>query len=408
MSEVPATEPRDDGDWAIDVSRVTKRFRLRGASASLKTAAIDFLRGRPPRTFTALDDVSLRVRRGETVGIVGANGAGKSTLLSIIAGTIRATSGTARTRGSVSSLLELGAGFHPDLTGRENVMLDGAIMGIPRETMRRRFDEIVDFAGLAEFIDQPVRHYSSGMYVRLGFSVAVQVDPDILLVDEVLAVGDADFQRKCLEKMAEFRDRGKAMLLISHDINTVRRVADRVAYLAKGRLLAFGDPADVSSAYEREAEAAAAASVAQREWGTGEARIVRAACVDPATGEERTGSLALRSPGRTEFRLRWGAARRVEWPVFGFSIADRATSRVVFGTNTQIAGRRIPAIEGEGGLAFSVDLSRLHPGDYLVSFSLHSEDHKTNYHRLEHALRLKVENGLWFDGLVSLPVEWTI
>ena len=301
MSDNPSDEIRDD-EWAIDVSHVTKRFRLQDASRSLKTAALDLLRRRAPQTFTALDDVSLRVKRGETVGIVGANGAGKSTLLSIIAGTLRATSGTARTRGTVSSLLELGAGFHPDLTGRENVMLYGAIMGIPRETMRRRFDEIVDFAGLAEFIDQPVRYYSSGMYVRLGFSVAVQVDPDILLVDEVLAVGDADFQRKCLEKMAEFRDRGKAMLLISHDINTVRRVADRVAYLAKGRLLAFGDPMDVSSAYEREAEAAAAASVAQREWGTGEAKIVRAVCVDPATGEERGGSLALRSPEKTEFR----------------------------------------------------------------------------------------------------------
>ena len=289
MSDNPADEIRDD-EWAIDVSHVTKRFRLQGSSRSLKTAALDLMRRRAPQTFTALDDVSLRVKRGETVGIVGANGAGKSTLLSIIAGTLRATSGTARTRGSVSSLLELGAGFHPDLTGRENVMLYGAIMGIPRETMRRRFDEIVDFAGLEEFIDQPVRFYSSGMYVRLGFSVAVQVDPDVLLVDEVLAVGDADFQRKCLGKMDEFRARGKSLLLISHDIHTVRRVADRVAYLARGRMLDVGDPLLVSEAYMKDSVLEADAALAKHEWGTGEAKFTRAAHLDPATGKEVEGT----------------------------------------------------------------------------------------------------------------------
>ncbi|MBR1609586.1 MAG: ABC transporter ATP-binding protein, partial [Kiritimatiellae bacterium] len=235
-------------DWTVDVSGVVKRFKLRPSAGSLKTAAIDFLARRKAREFTALDGVTLRVRRGETVGIVGENGAGKSTLLSIVAGTMRPTAGTVRTRGTVSSLLELGAGFHPDLTGRENVMLYGAIMGIPRSTMRRRFDEIVEFSGLEKFIDQPVRFYSSGMYVRLGFSVAVQVDPDILLVDEVLAVGDADFQRKCLAKMDDFRRAGKSMVLISHDIATVRRVSDRIAYLSHGKLIGIGDPAEMSRA----------------------------------------------------------------------------------------------------------------------------------------------------------------
>ena len=406
MSDDPATEIRDD-EWAIDVSHVTKRFRLQDASRSLKTAAIDLLRRRAPQTFTALDDVSLRVKHGETVGIVGANGAGKSTLLSIIAGTLRATSGTARTRGTVSSLLELGAGFHPDLTGRENVMLYGAIMGIPRETMRRRFDEVVDFAGLEEFIDQPVRFYSSGMYVRLGFSVAVQVDPDVLLVDEVLAVGDADFQRKCLGKMDEFRARGKSLLLISHDIHTVRRVADRVAYLARGRMLDVGDPLLVSEAYMKDSVLEADAALAKHEWGTEEAKFERAAVVDPATGEEREG--VVECTGKSvRFRLRWRASRRIADPVVGFSIADRLSGRNVFGSNTQIAGVRVPDLDGEGGLELELDLSRLHAGEYLVSFSMHSADHKTNYHRLEHALRLKVVNDLWFDGLVCLPVQWTI
>ena len=399
------SDPRDD-DWAIDVSHVTKRFRLTGPSRSLKTAALDLIRGRRPSFFTALDDVSLRVERGETVGIVGANGAGKSTLLSIIAGTLRATSGTARTRGTVSSLLELGAGFHPDLTGRENVMLYGAIMGIPRETMRRRFDEIVEFAGLREFIDQPVRFYSSGMYVRLGFSVAVQVDPDILLVDEVLAVGDADFQRKCMDKMDEFRARGKSLLLISHDVNAIRRIANRVAYLAHGRLLDVGDPLLVSEAYMKDSVLSKADALAAHEWGNEEAKFVRAAVVDPDTGAEREGVVECR--GRSvRFRLHWRAERRIEDPVVGFSVSDCVSSRNIFGSNTQIAGHRIPFIEGDGFIELELDLSRLHAGEYILSFSLHSADHATNYHRLENALRLKVVNDLWFDGIVSLPCSWS-
>ena len=286
-------------------------------------------------------------------------------------------------------------------------MLYGAIMGIPRETMRRRFDEVVDFAGLEEFIDQPVRFYSSGMYVRLGFSVAVQVDPDVLLVDEVLAVGDADFQRKCLGKMDEFRARGKSLLLISHDIHTVRRVADRVAYLARGRMLDVGDPLLVSEAYMKDSVLEADAALAKHEWGNEEAKFERAVVVDPATGEEREG--VVECAGRSvRFRLRWRASRRLPAPVVGFSIADRLSGRNVFGSNTQIAGVRVPDLDGEGGLELELDLSRLHAGEYLVSFSMHSADHKTNYHRLEHALRLKVVNDLWFDGLVSLPVEWTV
>ena len=175
---------------AIEVCNVTKRFRLASSAGSLKTAVIDWVRRRPDKQFTALDDVSFTVSKGETLGLIGSNGAGKSTMLSIIARTLSPTAGCVRSSGVISSLLELGAGFHPDLTGRENVLLYGAIMGISRETMRNRFDAIVDFSGLSDFIDQPVRFYSSGMYVRLGFAVAVQVDPDILLVDEVLAVGD--------------------------------------------------------------------------------------------------------------------------------------------------------------------------------------------------------------------------
>ena len=389
------------GETAIEVCNVVKRFRLAASAGSLKTAALDCLRRRPARRFTALDDVSFTVSRGETLGLIGANGAGKSTLLSILAGTMVATSGHVRTHGVVSSLLELGAGFHPDLTGRENVLLYGAIMGIPRETMRRRFDAVVDFSGLAAFIDQPVRFYSSGMYVRLGFAVAVQVDPDILLVDEVLAVGDADFQRRCLEKMAEFRRAGKAMLIISHDMNTIRSVSDRIAYLDHGVLKGIGAPHEMTARYGADS-VAANGGASSREWGTGEARIESVAMVDAAGApcDVPPADQMLR------FRLAWRAPKRIATPTFGFSIAD-GEGATVFGSNTEIAGFDLPFIEGEGTLTLAVDAAALHAGGYTMSFSLHSRDHAVNYHRLEHAMPFYLPGRARFDGVCHLPSAWS-
>ena len=394
-------------ECVIDVSHVVKRFRLASTGSSLKNAVIDLARRRKPREFTALDDVSLRVYRGETVGLVGENGAGKSTLLSIIAGTMRPTAGSVATRGSVSSLLELGAGFHPDLTGRENVMLYGAIMGLPRATMEKRFDEIVWFSGLEKFIDQPVRFYSSGMYVRLGFSVAVQVDPDILLVDEVLAVGDADFQRKCLEKMDEFRRAGKSMLLISHDIATIRRVSDRIAYLSHGRLEGLGDPATIAKAYLDDSIRANAAA-RRREWGTLDARFVSARFADPGSGADVEGILLETSCDRVRVRLRWHADKRLPVPVCGFSIEEADSGRIVNGSNTQQAGVALPALCGDGGAELELDLSGVQAGDYLLSFSLHSADHSVNWHRLERCLLLRLRSRKAFDGVCAVPSAWTL
>jgi lipopolysaccharide transport system ATP-binding protein len=222
------------------------------------------------------------VARGETLGIIGSNGAGKSTLLSLLAGTMAPTRGTVACRGTVSSLLELGAGFHPDLTGRENVFLWGAILGLSRQWMRRRFDAIVEFAELSGFIDQPVKHYSSGMYVRLGFAVAVEVDPDILIVEEVLAVGDAVFQRKCLDRMARFRREGKTLLVVSHDLQTIRAVSDRILLLDEGRIRGLGSPSQVLNRYERVWRQRFCAEQA-REYGTGEAAIEDVLFLDAAT-----------------------------------------------------------------------------------------------------------------------------
>ena len=380
---------------AIIVDNVTKRFNLVTAGArSLKTAVIDAVRHRRSvREFTALDGVSLNVKRGETLGIIGANGSGKSTLLSIIARTMTPTSGTVETRGVVSSLLELGAGFHPDLTGRENVMLYGSIMGISREVMRSRFDAIVDFAGLGEFIDQPVRFYSSGMYVRLGFSVATQVDPDILLVDEVLAVGDHDFQRKCLAKMDEFRKAGKSMILISHDLNAICAVADRAVCLRKGKLIGEGDPGEIAGLYSLDSKGAGASDPAQRrEWGTRDARITDAALTDSTDGVLR-------------FKISYSTTRRIETPTFGFAISTE-DGRVVCGSNTEIEGFNPAFIDGDGSFTLRLDCSRLRTGIYLMSFSLHSRDHQTNYHRLDNSLSVRINTDAKFDGIVKLNAEW--
>lgn len=386
---------------AIEVNQITKQFRLTASAGSLKTAVLDVLRKRAPQRFTALQDVSFTVSPGETLGLIGANGAGKSTLLSIIARTLYPTSGSVKTRGMVSSLLELGAGFHPDLTGRENVLLYGAIMGIPRETMRKRFDAIVEFSGLAQFIEQPVRFYSSGMYVRLGFAVAVQVNPDILLVDEVLAVGDADFQRRCLDKMAEFRRAGKAMLIISHDMNTIRSVSDRIAYLDHGVLKGIGAPHEMAARYGADTVAASSAS-AQREWGTGEARISSVRFVN---AQNQPCDIP---PDDAQLRIQiaWEAAQRIVTPTFGFSIAD-SEGHTVFGSNTEIEKFDLPFIEGSGQLILSLDASALHAGGYSLSFSLHSRDHSQNYHRLEHALPFYLPGRAHFDGICHLPSQWS-
>lgn len=397
------SEERDD--WMIDVQHVTKRFVLSSTTRYLKTAAIDAVKRRGQKLFTAIDDVSFRVYKGETVGIIGANGAGKSTLLSMVAHTLTPSSGVVRTRGTISSLLELGAGFHPDLTGRENVMQYGAIMGIPHKTMKQRFDEIVDFAGISEFIDQPVRFYSSGMYVRLGFAVAVQVDPDILLVDEVLAVGDSDFQRKCLAKMDEFRKAGKSMLLISHDLPTIRRVSDRIAYLSHGKLIGLGDPAKVSRNYEEDS-IRNNVSARRKEWGTGEARIARVTVVDPESGTGRDDGFAEITGTKIVVRIQWHADQRVDKPVVGFSISDVGSGRCIFGSDTRVSGLDIPSIDGDGEVVLTINADDLQAGDYLMSFSIHNWDNNVNFHRLENHFLLRTRGGRCFDGLFRLPVSF--
>jgi ABC-type polysaccharide/polyol phosphate transport system ATPase subunit len=391
-------------DIAIQVEGVGKRFRLRSAGGNtLKSLVMDRFRhgADTTRELWAVKDVSFTVEKGTTLGLIGANGAGKSTLLALLAGTMMPTEGKLQTRGTISSLLELGAGFHPDLTGRENVFLAGAIMGLTREQMNRRFDAIVEFADIGRFIDQPVKHYSSGMYVRLGFAVAVEVDPDVLLVDEVLAVGDASFQRKCLRRMAEFREQKKTMLIISHDLNTIQTVSDQILFLDHGRVLGHGAPGKVIGQYEtfwREQMS----SERRREWGTREVVLTGAQFLDES-GCETTKFIWGQA---LTVRLHYEAAHPVGPSVFGFGISDE-NGHLVHGNNTQIENVSIPALSGKGMIVLKLPSLNLAKGTYLFSFSVHSADHRVNYHRLDHAFAIGVEASKQFEGICYMPSQWS-
>src|SRR5688572_12563195 len=240
---------------AIDVtnaSKVYRRYSRRHQFSTLKSALLSrsLIRDlRPDGTFAALRDVTFAVPRGRTLGVIGRNGSGKSTLLKLVAGITKPTTGTVRVAGRISALIELGAGFHPEISGRENVFINGIMLGLTKRQIRDRFDAIVDFAELREFIDAPVKTYSSGMYMRLGFAVAIHVEPDVLLVDEVLAVGDEGFTHKCLDKFAEFRRRGKTVLLVTHSLGLVERFCDEALWMDGGHVRATGDPRRVVGAY---------------------------------------------------------------------------------------------------------------------------------------------------------------
>ncbi len=368
----------------IEFDRVSKRFALQRETTTTVLGAITsrFRRSRRDveEDFWALRDVSFRIEAGETVGIVGANGGGKSTTLKLISRVLEPTSGRIRVQGRIGALLELGAGFHPDLTGRENIYLNGSLLGLSREEIHRSFDDIVAFAELERFIDVPVKHYSSGMYVRLGFAVAVHTHPDILLVDEVLAVGDATFQRKSLERILELKRAGATIVFVSHSAEMVRSLCQRAIWLDDGRVVA-DDLADVvltryqNQSWAEEAERVQAEESApppaqqdEHRWGT-QRVIIEAVRILNAAGEEpyhfRTGEPLI-------LEMTWRARERVEAPVFGMAIF-RSDGIHVTGPNTQFAGLEIPALEGTGKVTFTIPSLPLLEGVYQVSVAVHNQ-----------------------------------
>jgi ABC-2 type transport system ATP-binding protein len=373
----------------IVVDDVWKTFRLYDErNQSLKAAVMRGRRARY-REFDALKGVSFEVPAGSTFGLIGENGSGKSTLLKCIARILRPDRGRVTSHGKVSALLELGAGFHPELSGRENVFLNGAILGMSKKQIEERFDAIVEFAGLAEFIDSPVKNYSSGMYVRLGFSVAINVDPDILLVDEVLAVGDEAFQRKCSEKFAEFKANGKTIIVVSHALGTMRTLCDNLALLEHGNLVEVGEAAHIVDDYLDDVHVdRVQAEDGGTRWGSGEGQITRIEMLD-ATGSAVS---SIRTGDPATFRFHYELREPIERPVFGMAIHTIDGVHVT-GPNTREAGFVPDRLEGSGFVDLHVDRLLLVHGIYDVSASLVDYSILHTFDFRHRAFRFDVEPG---------------
>jgi ABC-type polysaccharide/polyol phosphate transport system ATPase subunit len=419
---------------AIQLSHVSKVYRRYSGKqfATLKSALLQrsILRElRPSETFPALTDVSFTVARGSTYGIIGRNGSGKSTALKLVAGITKPTSGAVTVQGRISALIELGAGFHPEISGRENVFINGIMLGLSKREIQNRFDDIVDFAELREFIDAPVKTYSSGMYMRLGFAVAIHVDPDVLLVDEVLAVGDEGFTHKCLDKFAEFRRRNKTILLVTHSLNLVERFCDDALWLDDGRAMTHGDPLRVVGAYltkVEEGEGRLLASETARavgdvvpavngpadptadvfqhgqagsssepsddgrravegRWGSREVEITDVAFVDHS-GQT---TFVFHSGDPMAIRVKVRAAQPTNDFVFGVGLFN-ADGICCYGTNTYLEEMTPERLAGDAEATFAIDSLDLVEGTYKVDVAVHKRDgYPYDYHRLLYTFRVK-------------------
>ncbi|HXW06558.1 MAG TPA: ABC transporter ATP-binding protein [Vicinamibacterales bacterium] len=417
---------------AIEVrhaSKVYRRYSGRRQFATLKSALLSgslISDLSPDETFAAVQDVSFTVPSGRTLGVIGRNGSGKSTLLKLVAGITKPTSGSVHVNGRISALIELGAGFHPEISGRENVFINGIMLGLSKKEIARRFDEIVEFAELRDFIDAPVKTYSSGMYMRLGFAVAIHVDPDVLLVDEVLAVGDEGFTHKCLDKFAEFKRRGRTILLVTHSLGLVERFCDEAVWMDGGRLKAMGDPKRVVGAYITDVE-----SSEEQLLAAGDARAQEAVAVvspdEPASAmlpdhpvetaeapadmfratEGRWGSREVEitdvmlaaddgerahvfhSGSRLDVRIRLRAPVPVDDFVIGVGIFN-AEGVCCYGTNTNIEELRFARIFGDAEAVFTIERLDLVEGTYKLDVAVHKLDgYPYDYHRLLYTFRVK-------------------
>ena len=386
----------------ISLKGVTKKYLIqRGKEPTFKGAVMDWIKRRGAFvSFPALEDVSFDVGRGETVGVIGENGSGKSTLLGVVAGIVKPTSGDVRVEGTVATLLELGAGFHGDLSGRENIYLNGSILGFSKREMEEKYNAIVSFAELEKFIDMPVKHYSSGMYVRLGFAIAIEIDPDILVIDEVLAVGDEHFQKKCLRRIRDFQERGRAILFVSHALGLVEEICDRVVLLEKGRVKDEGKPGTVLKFYRKMVQERDE-FLRPKEWGTKEAFITGVRFLN---GEGRE-SKRFQTGDEVVLEIGYRASGRIQSPVFGISIHEQ-NGRNIFGTNTQLGSYPVDYIEGEGEIRLTIERLSLFKGTFFVNLSLHSSDHQVQYHRLDFIHQIEVENSREEDGFLKLPCRW--
>jgi lipopolysaccharide transport system ATP-binding protein len=411
---------------AVHVEGVFKRFRRQTVqpSTTLKSAVVDFFRGRTGEesapTFQVLHDITFSVPRGQTLGIIGRNGSGKSTLLKLLAGIYRPDQGKISVQGRVGALLELGAGFHPEFSGRENVLINGIVLGLSKREVRRQLDDIVRFAELEAFIDEPVKTYSLGMYMRLGFSIAVHADPDILMIDEILAVGDEGFSQKCSDKLADFRRRGKTIIIVSHDLSAVGRWCDAVVWIEDGRLQGQGLPQRVIDMYrqhivDQEAEVAVAehnrveeevqqagTSETSSRWGSREVEIVSVKML-PSSGQER---YVYQSGEPARVTMQYRVHHQVPDAVFGIAIR-RSDGLLCYGTNTALDGIRVPDLGSEGSVEVLLEDLNLMAGSYLLDVAVHAVDgYAYDYH---HGLySFSIRSDLHEAGVCRIPHCWVI
>jgi ABC-2 type transport system ATP-binding protein len=383
---------------AVVIEHLSKSFRLyHEKNQSLKTV---FLRGGRARyeEFWAVDDVSFEVPEGSTFGLIGSNGSGKSTLLKCLARILRPDRGQITTQGRISALLDLGTAFHPELSGRDNIYLNGSILGLRRREIDKRLDEIIAFADIGRHIDTPVKHYSSGMYVRLGFAVAINVDPDILLVDEVLAVGDEAFQRKCVQRFEELRSGGRTVVVVSHSLSSVAAMCDTVALLNRGHLEKLGSSREVIEDYLGTLFTEADANGALR-WGSQEARITKAEVIDGSGQPTHFARLGE----RVTFRFHYRADVAIEEPLFHFAISH-VDGTLVTNPNTRELAQVPEKIEGDGFVDYVVPKLLLIPGKYDVSVGVLDRSGEHAFDRRNKVVQLDVGVGRPAEtsGIVSL------
>jgi ABC-2 type transport system ATP-binding protein len=386
----------------VDVENVWKTFRIfQNRNTTLKQA-LTRRGGEQFRDFWALQDVSFNIPSGSTFGLVGANGAGKSTMLKLLTRIMVPDRGRVATHGRVSALLELGAGFHPELSGRENIFLNGSILGMSAASLRARLDEIVDFSGLEEFIDQPVKTYSSGMYARLGFSVAVAVEPDILLIDEVLAVGDEQFQRRCTEKMAEMRSGGRTVILVSHSLATVQQICDQAVWLDHGRVRATGNTEDVVNDYLASVTTTFRLDERGRQrTGTGEVSLEGELVLPRGKSSPATGDPVI-------VRLVWSTDRVLDDVDFGFMIRT-TDGYAVAGAGHSIDNATHTIGPGAGVVEYVIPKLALMPGAYHLAAIVLDRKTRHVYDHSPHMLEFDVTPNKDFSedaGAVSLGGAW--
>lgn len=425
-------------EYAIDIIGLSKSFQrhtlARGSYSTLKSSLLALLakkqgaEARQQQVTQVLKDVTLRIPRGASVGIIGRNGSGKSTFLKLLTGIYKPDAGSVRVHGRVAALIELGAGFHPDFTGRENLMLGGIMHGLTRRQIEERFDQIVSFAELEEVIDDPVRTYSSGMFMRLGFSLAVHTDPDILLVDEVLAVGDAAFVNKCKEQIARLRREGRTLFLVSHDLDAIERWCDEVLWIHAGEVRDRGEPRRVIDHYrefvergEEELLLGQQASLEEppvaveqgahedegrregpQRWGSREIELVSIRLLD-ATGEERR--VFHPNDGMVvEFEYRMNEPR--EDVVFGIGL-QRSDGLMVHGSNTHLERVQLPQLGRNGIVRYEVARTGLLDGSYSLDLAVHREDgYPYDYRKGE--LQFAVRSDRAQIGVFEPPHRWVV